>query len=399
MKHIAVIFGGESVEHDVSILTGLQFLSALDPEHFKGFPVYIDTKGRWWSGSALLERTFYPLTAEKEKSLMRLELPLSSVRGATPFFVVSRTGIFGNKTTLPFDLAVPAVHGSHGEDGTVQGLLELFGIPFVGSPTLGSAAAMDKDFTKNILRGLGIPVLKHILLQKSNKQNSNDSSAVFARIVEVFGENPFPLIVKPNRLGSSIGVSRADDLEAVMSALLVCFRLDYEAVIEPCVPNLAEYNVAVTRALGSLRSSVIERPLRAKDVLDFKDKYLAAGDGSKAKTSSSEGMVSLNRTLDPRELSATSKEKISSWALCAFEALKLAGSVRIDFLSNEKTGEIWLNEINTTPGSFAFYLWAASAPRASFTELARALIEEGLARGELTHHDTDQLMAGGVIFK
>lgn len=399
MKRIAVIFGGESVEHDVSILTGLQFLSALDPEHYAGLPVYIDPKGRWWSGPALLDRTFYPLTAAKEKNLVRLELPLSSIRGEAPSFVGRRKSMFGSATALPFDLAVPAVHGSHGEDGTLQGLLELLGIPFAGSPALGSAAAMDKDFTKKLLQGLGVPVLKHILLQKSNTQNLLDSSAVFTRIAEAFGDNPFPLIVKPNRLGSSIGVSKADDLEEVMAALLVCFRLDYEALIEPCVPNLAEYNVAVTRALGTLRSSTIERPLSAKDVLGFKDKYLAGGGGSKAKTPSSQGMASLNRILDPRELNAASKEKISSWARCAFEALKLAGSVRIDFLSNEKTGELWLNEINTTPGSFAFYLWAASAPRTSFTELTHALIVEGLARGELTHHDTDQLMAGGAIFK
>ncbi|HXV73413.1 MAG TPA: hypothetical protein VD713_01660 [Sphingomonadales bacterium] len=400
MKRIAVIFGGESVEHDVSILTGLQFLSALDPAQYDGFPVYVDPKGRWWGGEALRERTFYPLTAAKEGLLARLHLPLAAVRGRTPHFTAGKKGLFGGEKAIPFDIAVPAIHGSNGEDGTLQGLLELLGIPFTGSPALGSAATMDKDFTKRTLKGLGVPVLDHILLERPAAEAAFDPDMVRGRIATAFGGKPFPLIVKPNRLGSSIGVAKADDFEAVLAALLVCSRLDYEALIEPFVPNLAEYNVAVTRAFGPLRASVIERPLKINEVLAFKDKYLAAGDGGpKLKAAASEGMASLNRVIEPKEIGTARKENLRALALKAFEAFKLAGSVRVDFLSNEKTGELWLNEINTVPGSFAFYLWGASQPRASFTDLATALISEGFARADLMHRDTDRLIGGGIIFK
>ena len=400
MKRIAVLFGGESVEHDVSILTGLQFLDALDSALYEGFPVYIDPKGRWWGGEALRERTFYPLNAAKAKRLSRLQLPLEAVRGETPCFIGHKKVLFGGEEKIPFDLAVPAVHGSNGEDGTLQGLFELLGIPFAGSPALGSAAAMDKDFTKRTLKGLGIPVLDHLLLAKPELGTSLDPERVRREVVAAFGKNPFPLIVKPNRLGSSIGVSRAKDFDDVVAALLLCFRLDYEALIEPFVPNLAEYNLALSRAFGELRASVIERPLKASEFLAFKDKYLAAGEGgAKLKTGPSEGMASLNRVLDPAELDENRKALIRASAAKAFEAFKLAGSVRVDFLANAKTGELWLNEINTVPGSFAFYLWAASRPRVGFTDLAAALIEEGLRRARHTHRDTDRLIGGGVIFK
>jgi len=400
MQRIAVIFGGESVEHDVSILTGLQFLDALDPAQYDGFPVYVDPKGRWWGGEALRERAFYPLNAAKAARLARLHLPLEAVRGDAPRFLEGKRGLFGGERRVPYDLAVLAIHGSNGEDGTLQGLFELLGIPFAGSPALGSAATMDKDFTKRTLKGMGIPVLDHLLLEKPASGGAPDLEAVRERVTAAFGKNPFPLIVKPNRLGSSIGVSKAGDFDAVASALLLCFRLDFEALIEPFVPNLAEYNVAVTRAFGDLRTSVIERPLKASAFLDFKDKYLSSGEGgTKLKTGSSEGMASLNRVLDPDELDETKKAFIRANARTAFEAFKLAGAVRVDFLSNGKTGELWLNEINTVPGSFAFYLWARSRPRASFTELASALIEEGFTRARLTHRDTDRLIGGGIIFR
>jgi D-alanine-D-alanine ligase len=400
MKRIAVIFGGESVEHDVSILTGLQFLDALDSAQYDGFPVYVDPKGRWWGGEALRERSFYPLNPGKAGRLSRLQLPLEAVRGETPFFAEARKGLFGGGAKVPFDLAVPAIHGSNGEDGTLQGLLELLGIPFAGSPTLGSAATMDKDFTKRTLKGLGIPVLEHVLVAKPEPGHPHEPNAVRAKVTAAFGKNPFPLIVKPNRLGSSIGVTKADDFDEVAAALTLCFRLDYEALIEPFVPNLAEYNVAVSRAFGELCASVIERPLKASAFLAFKDKYLSAGEGgAKLKTGPSDGMASLNRVLDPPELDNKKRETIRACARQAFEAFKLAGSVRVDFLSDEKTGKLWLNEINTVPGSFAFYLWAASQPRASFTELASALIAEGFARARLTHRDTDRLVGGGIIFK
>lgn len=400
MKKIAVIFGGESVEHDVSILTGLQFLDALDAAKYEGFPVYVDTKGRWWAGEDLRERGFYPVTEAKRRKLVRLVLPLEAVRGERPRFKVEKRGLLGRGREIGFDLAVPAIHGTFGEDGTLQGLLEFLGIPYAGCPPLGAAAAMDKDFTKRFLGSLGIPVLPHLMVAKPPQGKRLDHKAVGRQIERALGKRPYPVIVKPNGLGSSIGVTRAKDLDEAMAGLLLCFRLDFSAIVEPFVPNLAEYNVAVSRATGRLRISVIERPLKASEFLAFRDKYLSGGEeGAKLKGGASEGMASLNRVLEPKELSVKKKDQIREWALSAFDALGLAGSVRVDFLADTRKGDIWLNELNTIPGSFAFYLWQESKPRLSFTELAGALVEEGLARARARQRDTDRLIGGGIIFK
>lgn len=400
MKKIAVIFGGESVEHDVSILTGLQFLDALDAAKYEGFPVYVDTKGRWWAGEDLRERAFYPVTEAKRKKLTRLALPLEAVRGERPRLLAQKRGLLGRGGEIEFDLAVPAIHGTFGEDGTLQGLLEFLGIPYAGCPPLGAAAAMDKAFTKRFLEGLGIPVLPHLAVAKPPPGKRLDKKTLAKDLKRALGNTPFPVIVKPNGLGSSIGVTRAGNMDEVLAGLLLCFRLDYAAIVEPFVPNLAEYNVAVSRAAGSLRASVIERPLKASEFLAFRDKYLSGGDeGAKLKGGASEGMASLNRVLEPNELPARKKQQIRAWACEAFAALGLAGSVRVDFLCDTKKGRVWLNEINTIPGSFAFYLWQESKPRLSFTELAGALVEEGLARARERRRDTDRLVGGGIIFK
>jgi D-alanine-D-alanine ligase len=185
-----------------------------------------------------------------------------------------------------------------------------------------------------------------------------------------------------------------------MAGLLFCFRIDSAAIIEPFVDNLVEYNIAISGAFGDLRASVIERPLKESEFLDFGDKYLTGDkEGPKTEPTSSEGMASLNRVINPGELSKKGAKNIKSWALQAFEALGLAGSVRIDFLGNEKTGDLWLNEINTTPGSFAYYLWQESRPSASFTELTTALIEEGFRRSAINTTETDRTLGGAAIFK
>ncbi|MEE8295167.1 MAG: D-alanine--D-alanine ligase family protein [Sphingomonadales bacterium] len=400
MKEIAIVFGGESVEHDVSILTAIQFMNAMDGERYGVLPVYVGPDGRWWTGKALRDKKFYPLTPATEKNLTRLRLPGNSIRGQQPYFLGDKKGVFSKPQTIPFDLVVPAIHGSNGEDGTLQGLLEFLGIPFAGCNVLAAAATMNKDFTKQVVKAHGVPTLAHLVLTKPNQASTLDPKTIKKALQESLGKNPFPLIVKPCNLGSSIGVTPAQDMDDLLAGLLLCFRLDHAVIIEPFVQNLVEYNVAVSKAFGETRVSVIERPLKENDFLDFKGKYLSGdSQGSKLKTGNSEGMASLNRVMNPPELNQSKQEKIKGWAGSAFDALGLAGSVRIDFLGDEKTGEIWLNEINTIPGSFAYYLWQESTPSVSFTELTTALIEEGLVRAESNLSETDKGLGGAVIFK
>ena len=400
MKTIAVIFGGESVEHDVSILTALQFMNAMDPEKYLPLPVYVAPDGTWWSGEKLRKKDFYPLDQGRMKDLVRVSLAPGSFRGKRPYFQAAAASRFQKTRQIPFDLVVPAIHGSHGEDGTLQGLLELSGIPYAGSGVLASAAAMDKALTKTHLGGLGIPVLPHVLVKKPADGSFISPEELKAEFSATFGKKQFPVIVKPCHLGSSIGVTPAKNLDDAMAGLLFCFRMDTAAIIEPFVDNLVEYNVAVSGAFGDVRASVIERPLKESEFLAFGDKYLTGDkEGPKTEPTSAEGMASQNRVINPGELSKRGAKNIKSWALQAFEALGLAGSVRIDFLGNEKTGDLWLNEINTVPGSFAYYLWQESEPAASFTELTTAIIEEGFRRSATNTTETDRTLGGAAIFK
>lgn len=399
-KVIAVVFGGRSVEHDVSVLTGLQFIEALDPTLYEGMPVYVDPLGQWWTGDVLKSRANYPIKGEQ--NLTQLTLDLAGPAQEKPRFITQKKGLLGEKTEyVSFDQIVPAIHGSNGEDGTLQGLLEFAGIPFAGCRTLGAAATMKKEFAKSVARQGGLSVLPELTLSKPEKGSFLEPEILTAQLKEILGETPFPVIAKPSNLGSSVGVSKADDMDGLIAALMAIFKLDGSAIVEPFVQNLVEYNVAVRRnPAGAVETSAIERPLSKTEVLDFKNKYLAGGTpgGPKLDTGPSEGMASLNRVLNPEELSADQESQIRDTAAAIFETLALAGSVRIDFLCDSSTGEIWFNEANTIPGSFAYFLWEAAEKRVSFLELAGDMITEGFRLSSERLGATDAASGGATIF-
>ncbi|MBV1900364.1 MAG: hypothetical protein KUG56_01700 [Kordiimonadaceae bacterium] len=401
-KVIAVVFGGRSVEHDVSVLTGLQFLEALDPGKYTGLPVYVDPLGQWWTGDTLTKRGRYPIENDSAKDLTALTLDLATPASGQPQFISFQKSLMGEKRhIIPFDLMVPAIHGTNGEDGSLQGLLDFAGIPYAGCRPLGAAATMNKLFSKKIAREKGINSLPELLLNRPEKGSFLDPETVQGQVRDAFGSETYPLIVKPCNLGSSVGVSKAHDIDSLIAALMAAFRLDNDVIIEPFVPNLVEYNIAVRRtAEGTVQTSAIERPLREAELLDFKNKYLAGGNpgGPKLDAGPSEGMASLNRELNPSELTSEQETFIRESASQLFDTLSLAGSVRIDFLSDEKTGEIWLNEANTIPGSFAYFLWEAAANPVSFLALTSAIIEEGFTLSARRQGATSADAGGATIF-
>lgn len=401
-KVIAVVFGGRSVEHDVSVLTGLQFLEALDPTKYEGLPVYVDPLGQWWTGDALTSRKRYPVEVGANKDLTELSLDLAATANGRPRFFAFQKGLMGEKRReIAFDLIVPAIHGSNGEDGTLQGLLEFAGIPFAGCRSLGAAATMNKLFAKQNARAAGIKVLPELAVKRPEKGHFLDPENLKRDLAEALGSESYPLIVKPCNLGSSVGVGKADDMDGLIAALMAAFRLDNEALVEPFVPNLVEYNVAVRRdETGKAISSAIERPLRDAELLDFKNKYLAgsAPGGPKLDTGPSEGMVSLNRALNPDELTGEQEAFIRQSSEGIFDLLSLAGSVRADFLCNEATGELWLNEVNTIPGSFAYFLWEAAPDPVSFLALTDKIVREGFTLSAERLGATDANTGGATIF-
>ena len=373
---IAVFFGGRSPEHDVSVVTGLQALNALDQARFEAFVVYVTPQGDWLVGPELNDRRNYLPDAPLRAKLTEVTIDIAAGGGGR--LLPRKTGLFSRRPSLEFDVALLAFHGSGGEDGQMQGLFEAANIPYTGMRTLAASVLMDKAVTKRALEGTGIPLLRQVVI---NRPAAGLPRAVSLAEAMQHANIGFPCIVKPVHLGSSIGVGKAEDVEEARALLAVIFRLDTQALIEPFVPNLVEYNVAVGRFGGETRCSAIERPKRVEDLLDFRQKYLSGGDsktGGKMLGQSSQGMLSLTREINP-DLPPALADNLRRWATAAFEAVGGTGAPRIDFLSNEATSEVWLNEVNPCPGSFGYFLWEAAAEPIMFTPLVTALIDEAVA--------------------
>ena len=370
---IAVFFGGRSPEHDVSIITGLQVLHAIDQTRYRAFPVYITPEGEWLTGDALAKQSSYRLSPSIRSKLTAVSLDLSANSGGGILSPVQSSWL-GVTKPIKFDIALPAFHGIYGEDGQVQGCFEMANVPYVGMRTMGSAIAMDKVATKRIMQALEIPTLPYYVINRPaeglllSKQELKKAEKAIS----------FPACIKPCHLGSSIGVARVTSTEELNAVLPSIFKLDRQAILEPFVENLVEYNVSVRCKGDQSITSAIECPKNHEELLDFKQKYMSSGNpqlGTKISGQINLGMVSLTREFHPKQSKAM-EANIRTWATQLYDALGGAGAPRIDFLCNGKTGELWLNEINPFPGSLGFYLWEVATPPTLFTQLITDLIEE-----------------------
>ena len=392
---VAVLFGGRSPEHDVSIATGLQTLKAFDRSRFSPFPVYVTTEGDWLVGDPLSEwKNFLP-KGSVHNSLQSVTLDVRPNDTVPGRLVPTRTKLFSNPRVTEFDVAFCAFHGHHGENGSVQGLFELANVPYTGPRVLASAVYMNKLATKQLLEGSGVAVLPSAVLTRPNTGLLISEESIHQAIADI----KFPVIVKPLNLGSSIGASRAADVSEVRSALPAIFKLDTHALIEPFVENLVEYNVAVRQLKGRIVTSAIERPERDNVLLDFKTKYLSGGGGSGTKVlgSYNPGMLAMTRKLNP-SLPQSLEERIRSWAETCFIRAQGAGVPRVDFLSDSVTGELWLNEVNSCPGSFGFFLWEAAKEPVLFTELISLLIDEAVELHKTSQMPADPTTADSRLF-
>jgi D-alanine-D-alanine ligase len=395
---VAVFFGGRSPEHDISVITGLQALEALDGDRFDSFPVYVAPDGKWFVGDALRSRTTYIPREDTLKTLEGVTLDLwPTVTGMGRLMPVKPGGLFSKPKVMEFDVALLAFHGLFGEDGRIQGLFEIANVPYTGMRTLASSVCMDKAATKRVLAGTGIALLPSAIVARPASGLLPSTSDVQAQMQDL----SFPVIVKPLHLGSSIGVARASTVEEARGALSVIFRLDTHAIVEPFVENLVEYNVAVRRGKNGVETSALERPKSDRELLDFKAKYLAGGSGSKSGSKQpgaiSQGMLSLTRELNPA-LASDLERKIRDWASICFETVYGTGAPRIDFLCNGKTREVWLNEVNPCPGSFGYFLWEAAAEPMLFSELLSALVDEAFAAHRLLQLPPDPTQPDARLF-
>lgn len=397
-KRVAVFFGGRSPEHDVSIITGLQALHAIDQQNFSAFPVYVTPRGDWLYGNILRDRRVY---LPKGATLERIHSVTLDVRpnvdGIGRLLFQTASGFQRVLPPVAFDVAFLAFHGLFGEDGRIQGLFEIANVPYTGMRLSASSTCMDKAVTKRALEDTDVCVLPSTIIRRPEFGFFPTASDLQSLV----GNLSFPVIVKPVHLGSSIGVAKASSVEEIRAALPPIFQLDDEAVIEPFVQNLVEYNVAVRRDGNEVVTSAIEQPKSYDVLLDFRAKYCSSdgdGDGDKILGTSSQGMLSLTRTINPA-LNSTIIGKIRKWAVICFSLLNGNGAPRIDFISNSKTGEVWLNEVNPCPGSLGYFLWEAAEKPILFTDFLTLLIDEAFQLHRLAQLPRDPTQPEGRLFK
>lgn len=376
--NIAVIFGSRSCEHDVSIISALQLIEAAKTAGFFVTPIYISREGLWYTGEPLTRietfRDFNPMA----KDITRVNLDVSANAGDLWAWPPQRAGLFA-KVPAPIahiDCAIPVLHGLHGEDGTVQGLLEMANIPYASSGVLGSSVGMDKIAMKQMLRGAGYPVLDFVWFTRD--QLKTQRGQIIERIEK---EIKYPVFVKPAALGSSIGVSRAANREELQAAIDLAASYDRRILVEVGVTHPVEINCAALGYGEDVRASVCEMPVPSAgdSFLNFFEKYLR---NAGTKGESSRGMKSLSRVV-PAPVGDELTERIQQLTREIFTLLDCRGTVRIDFILDEHD-VLYVNEPNTIPGSLAFYLWKECG--VSFPELVEKMVEDALR----AHADKNQ---------
>ncbi len=341
---LAVLFGGKSVEHEISVISALQAMNSLNTQKYDIIPVYITKQNVFYTGEALRDITRYRDIPALLKDCTQVNFAMQDGRAA---LVRTKSKAFGNNTVAVPDIAFPIVHGTNVEDGTLQGFLNLYGLPYVGCDVLSSAVGMDKYVQKAVLAAEGIPVLPALRFRAGA-----DQQAIVASAEKAIG---YPVIVKPVNLGSSVGITKASDRDELLSALDLAFSFADTVILERAITKLKEINCSVLGDEDGARPSVLEEPVAQDKILSYNDKYMDGGKGGKNGGKSS-GMASLKRKI-PAEIDDATASKIKELAVKAFGALGCSGLVRIDFMIDMESGEVYFNEVNTIPGSLAFYLW------------------------------------------
>ena len=385
---VAVMFGGNSVEHEVSIISGLQAFHALDTEKYEPTPVYITKDNCFYTGEKIGDiQSFKDIPKTLAESTRILLVPSDEGVVDMVRYPFKR---FGDNVVGSFDVVLPVVHGTNVEDGTLMGMLEMLKVPYASCDVTSSALGMDKSYMKSALQTAGIPVLP--AKEVTGQSYAEDSKAVLDLIEKDIG---YPVIVKPVNLGSSVGISRAKDREELVQSMDLAVSFASRVLIERAVPNLREINCSVLGDMYEAKASACEEPLNATDILSYQDKYMSGGKGSKGGKSG--GMSDLKRRC-PADIPEEMTKEVKRLAVETFKALGCLGVARIDFLNDKESGELWVNEINTIPGSLSFYLWEEEG--VSFAnlldEMIRLAFKRNREREALTFRYETTLLAGAV---
>ena len=335
---LGVIFGGVSVEHEVSIITAVQAMNNIDTVKYEIIPIYITKDGVWYSGAMLKDIKIY-----NDMDLLKRYAKEVVLYKKDNQFILQSKGFF-KKEVSDLDICLPIMHGTNGEDGSLQGYLETVGIPYCESDHYASVVGQDKIFMKQIWKDSGVPVVKFDWFYDIDYETNPD------KIIERLEKLGYPMIVKPARLGSSVGISVAHDNQGLRDAISDAINYDSKILVEEMVQNLTEVNISVLGNYRKQKLSVIEEVGSDSDFLTYEDKYVGGSKGA------SKGIVNTKRII-PARISDDLTDKVRDIAKKAFKALGSSGVVRIDFLIDKENNKVYANEINSIPGSLSFYLW------------------------------------------
>ena len=376
---VGVLFGGRSVENEISVVTAIQTMEAMDRQKYNVIPIYIAKTGKWYSGDALFNLGNY----KDMKSLFTKakEVFMKPVYGDFNLYLNGK-GLFGCRSIAKLDVILPTLHGTNCEDGTLQGVLASIGIPFVGCDVLASANGMDKITMKMILQSSGIPVIDYYWFNDKNWYQGRDS------VIDAMEKSlSYPVIVKPANSGSSVGIRPAHNREEFIEAVDNACSFTTRIIVEKLVEKLKEVNCSVLGNYEDCEASVCEVPQRSGEILTYSDKYMNPGSKSK-------GMQSTKREL-PAKISEAETALIKDLARKTFRVLSCDGVARIDFMKDEEDNRVYVNEINTIPGSLSNYLWDYDG--LPFPAMIDKLLDLAFARSrEASFKVTD---FGGNIFQ
>lgn len=375
-RKIGLFFGSRSVEHEISIITAMQILSAIDKEKYEVIPIYISKIGEFFTGDYLKDiKNFKNLSLIPKNTHKIIDLKLNSNNK----LIFELESIFNKK--LEIDVAFSTIHGTYGEDGKIQGVFEMLNIPYVGADVTSSALGMDKVLMKKIFKANNLPIVNYYWIKRNEWEKRKDF------VVKTVEEKiKYPMFIKPANLGSSIGITKAYDRESLIQGVEIAKYYDRKIIFEESIENLKEINCSV---LGNDEpiASVCEEVKSNKAFLDYESKYKIIPD--------KEQIIKKFGHIIPAKISEDKSKEIQELAIKAFKAIDCKGIARIDFLMDNNSEKIYVNEINTMPGAISFYLWEASG--IPFTNLIDNLINLAIEIYEdknknITSIDTDVLL-------
>lgn len=376
---IGVIYGGETVEHEVSVISALQAMNNLNEDKYDIVPIYISKDRIWYTGHMLRDIEFYKEFEDEKKYATKVML---YKKGKT-FLLQRTTGLF-RKDITDLDVILPVVHGNNVEDGSLAGLLDSIGIPYVGSHVLGGALGQDKVVMKQVMESVNLPIVPYTWFYDSEYLDNKEN------ILKEIKKIGFPVIVKPATLGSSIGIEVAKNEKDIESKIEDAMEYDTKIVVEKVIENLTEVNASVLGNYEYQKVSPLEEVMGEDEILSFADKYLG---NAKSKGTASKGMASTSRIV-PARISEKLTKEIQDTAKQVFKVLNLSGVCRVDFLIDNKENKFYVNEPNTCPGSLSFYLWKEAGMK--YSELLDEMIS--IAIKEYKHKNQKTMSFKSSIF-